>query len=83
LGLSFPDTVGLYGCIAGRSSVLQVICKGWKLWDERVVDDVGRREAVSTTRLRGGLYIYLAMGPQVAKGACGHQQHLAKILLSG
>jgi hypothetical protein len=27
-----------------------------------VVDDVGRREAVSATRLRSGLYIHLAVG---------------------
>jgi hypothetical protein len=53
--------------------LLQVVCKGWKWWDERVVDDLGRREAVSTTRLRSGLYIYLAVGPQVVTGACGHQ----------
>jgi hypothetical protein len=40
-----------------------------------VVVVVACREAVLTTRLRSGLYIYLAVGPQVAAGACGHQQH--------
>jgi hypothetical protein len=60
--------------------MLQVICKGWKWWDKRVVDDVGRREAVSTTRLRSGLYINLAVGRQVATGACGHQQHFIMVV---
>jgi hypothetical protein len=61
------------------AQVFQVICKGWKWWDERVVDNVGRREAVSTTRLRSGLYIYSSSGPQVATGACGHQQQYSSL----
>jgi hypothetical protein len=37
-----------------------------EVMDERVVDDVGRREAVLTTRLRSGQYIKLDMGPRKA-----------------
>jgi hypothetical protein len=62
--------LALENCVAGNLQRLEVM-------DERVVDDVGRREAIQQPDYEVGLYIQLDVGPQVVAGAGEHPQHIA------